>query len=188
MSSALLVSSKKTIDGLAEIIKPLAYDKTVSATSGAEARRIALNNEFDTVFINAPLSDEFGHELSLSIASSMNAGVILMVKGEMADEVSHRVEKGGVFVVSKPLYKPVFYQAVNISRAARVRVLGLQKENLKLQTKIEDLKFVNRAKCVLIQYLNMTEAQAHRYIEKQAMDMRLSKREIADKIISTYDR
>ncbi|MBO5438043.1 MAG: ANTAR domain-containing protein, partial [Thermoguttaceae bacterium] len=36
----------------------------------------------------------------------------------------------------------------------------------------------DRAKCVLIEYLNMTEADAHRYIEKQAMDLRRSKRDL----------
>ena len=46
---------------------------------------------------------------------------------------------------------------------------------------------VDRAKCILIQYLNMTEPQAHRYIEKQAMDLRVSRREIAQGILQTYE-
>ena len=39
----------------------------------------------------------------------------------------------------------------------------------------------------LIQYLSMTESQAHRYIEKQAMDMRLPKRAVAESILNTYE-
>ena len=46
---------------------------------------------------------------------------------------------------------------------------------------------IDRAKCILIQYLNMTEAEAHRYIEKQAMDMRSTKRVIAEGILRTYE-
>lgn len=188
MNSALIVSSQKAIVQLTDVVKPLGFEKIVAASSGTEARRIILDYDFDMVFINSPLSDEFGHELGLAVAANSGAGVIIIVRNEVSDEVSHRVEEGGVFVITKPINKPMFYQAVRLLNASRIRVMGLRRENMKLQTKIEDLRVIDRAKCVLIQYLNMTEKQAHRYIEKQAMDMRMSKKEIADKIISTYDK
>ena len=49
------------------------------------------------------------------------------------------------------------------------------------------MKVVARAKCALMQSLKMTEAEAHRYIEKQAMDLRLSKREVAENILKIYE-
>ena len=54
------------------------------------------------------------------------------------------------------------------------------------EEKIDEIRLVNRAKWLLIECLSMTEADAHRYIEKQAMDLRLSKREVAENIIKTY--
>ena len=45
-------------------------------------------------------------------------------------------------------------------------MLGLRQENIKLQKKIEEIRLVDRAKCALIQYLGLTESQAHKYIEK----------------------
>ena len=60
-------------------------------------------------------------------------------------------------------------------------------ENAALHNKLSELRLVNRAKCVLIQYLGIGEAQAHRYIEKQAMDQRVSKRGLAEIIIKTYE-
>jgi len=51
----------------------------------------------------------------------------------------------------------------------------------------EEARLVYRAKEVLIEYLKMTESQAHRYIEKQAMDMRITRREVAESIIKTYE-
>lgn len=65
--------------------------------------------------------------------------------------------------------------------------MGLKSENQRLQKQIEEIRLVNRAKCVLIQYLSMTEPQAHRYIEKQAMDLRTPRREIAERILKTYE-
>ena len=47
---------------------------------------------------------------------------------------------------------------------------------------------VNRAKWLLIENLNMTEKDAHHYIEKQSMDTRFTRREIAENIVRTYDK
>ena len=52
---------------------------------------------------------------------------------------------------------------------------------------MQDIRTVNRAKWLLIEIKRMTENEAHYYIEKQAMDMRLSRREVAENIIRTYD-
>ena len=64
---------------------------------------------------------------------------------------------------------------------------SMQSENRRLVQKLEDIRVVDRAKCMLISYLSMSESEAHKYIEKQAMDKRLTKREIAERILKTYE-
>ena len=54
------------------------------------------------------------------------------------------------------------------------------------EEKMQEIRIVNRAKWILITELKMTETDAHRYIEKQAMDRCVSKKEIAEEIIKTY--
>ena len=54
------------------------------------------------------------------------------------------------------------------------------------EEKMEEIRIVNRAKWLLISELKMDEPQAHRYIEKQAMDRCISKKEVAEEIIRTY--
>ena len=56
-----------------------------------------------------------------------------------------------------------------------------------MQEKMTDIRTINRAKWLLIENLNMSENDAHRYIEKQAMDTRSTRREVAEGIIRTYD-
>ena len=51
---------------------------------------------------------------------------------------------------------------------------------------MEDIRVVNKAKWFLIEQLKMTEQEAHRYIEKQAMDRCVTKRVIAENILPTY--
>ncbi|NCB28802.1 MAG: ANTAR domain-containing protein, partial [Clostridia bacterium] len=73
--------------------------------------------------------------------------------------------------------------ALRLLLAARRRLFGLQSENRKLQRKIEDIRIIDRAKCLLIELRGMTEPEAHAYIEKQAMARRMTRRDIAQDIL-----
>lgn len=190
MEDILLVSSSIKVTALlTELLKAERSSscQVSAALSGGEARRLLSQRDYDLILINTPLQDEFGHDLALTAVRTSSAGVMLLVKSEAEDEVAGKVEDYGVMVVGKPISRQLFYQAMKMLSASRKRILGLQHENLKLQNKIEEIRLVDRAKCVLIQYLNMTEPQAHRYIEKQAMDMRSTRMEVAQGILQTYE-
>jgi len=188
MNSVLIVSSSdKGIELLTQLLNANAPSSITSATNSGEARRLLSNFEYDLIIINAPLKDEFGDNLSATITEISASGVILVVKSEIADDISAKVEDYGVLVVSKPIIRQVFFQSLKLALASKKRILGLKNENIHLQHKLEEIRLVTRAKCVLIQYLNMTENQAHRYIEKQAMDMRTTREEIAQNILKTYE-
>lgn len=66
-------------------------------------------------------------------------------------------------------------------------MLCVTEENEKLRHMVEDMKIINRAKFLLISCLNMSETQAHRYLEKQAMNLRISKLQVAKQVIQTYE-
>lgn len=186
--SVLIVSSgEKGKERFGELLRMYGFSDIASAESGAEARRKLSEYGFDLVLVNCPLKDEFGHELALKLTQESASGVILLVKSELADEVSAKVEDFGVFVLAKPLSRQLFFQTLKLVGAACKRMAGLRQENVKLQSKIEEIRLVDRAKCALIQYLSMTEKQAHHFIEKQAMDMRTTKREIAEGILKSYE-
>lgn len=158
--------------------------QTAAAGSGSEARRALVDGDFDLILINTPLPDEFGHELAQAAACDTLSGVILLAKAENADGVAEKVEDDGVFVVPKPLSRSLFLQALRMTRAARARLTGLRRENRRLQQRIEDIRLVDRAKCLLIECCAMTEPAAHAYIEQQAMARRRTKRDIAEEIIA----
>ncbi len=188
MNSVLLVSSnEKASQMLVSLVKTENSPQISSVENGSGARRTILNNDYDLVVINAPLIDEFGHDLAITMTEKTSAGIILLVKNEVSDQIAEKVENFGVLVVSKPVIKQLFYQAVKLANASRKRMMGLQNENEKLQNKIGEIRLIDRAKCALIQYLKLTEPQAHRYIEKQAMDMRITRREVAEGILKTYE-
>ena len=73
-----------------------------------------------------------------------------------------------------------------LSGEARERLRRTEKKTATIEEKMEEIRLVNRAKWLLIEQLKMTESDAHRYIEKQAMDRCVSRREIAQNIIRIY--
>lgn len=179
----IVTATTKSQDMLAQFLASCGVQaQTVPAASGAQARRILVDGDFDLILINSPLPDEFGHELAQA-ACETAAGVILLAKAEIADEVSAKVEDDGVFVIPKPLSRTLFLQALRMTRTARARLTGLRKENHRLQQRIEDIRLVDRAKCLLIECCGMTEPDAHAYIEQQAMQRRCTKRIVAEDII-----
>ena len=70
--------------------------------------------------------------------------------------------------------------------SVRERLRRIKKKTVSLEEKMEEIRLVNRAKWALIKSCHMTEENAHRYIQKQAMDLCLSKKETAENILKTY--
>ena len=185
--SVLIVSG--TAKGAAFLSKLLAAPRFVpvlSASNAGEARRILSQTPCDLVLINTPLPDEFGTELAVETVRDGYAGVLLLVKGELFEQVSYKVEDDGVLTVVKPNAMQTFYQAIKLLVATRARLRMLEQKNQSLQAKMAEIRVVNRAKLLLLEQLKMDENQAHRYIEKQAMDTRRTSREVAESIIKMY--
>ena len=188
MDSILIVSSsKKGMSFFTEVLSQNSYGEIVTVTNGGEARRLLVERDFDLCIINAPLIDEFGDEFAKDIVSNGIGQVILVVRTDIYDEVSEKVEELGVITIAKPMNRTIFWSALKIANDTYNKMCRLKKENNKLLQKIEDIRMIDRAKCILIQYLNMTEAEAHRYIEKQAMDMRSTRKVVAEGILRTYE-
>ena len=172
---------------LGSILKSTPYSSMITAKSAAEARMKIREDNVGIVLINCPLSDEFGIDLAEEISRLSSSAVALIVKSELVDQVEHRTGKFGAFVIPKPLSRQVLLQSMKMLTATRKRIQGFQDENLRLRDKIDEIRLIDRAKHALIQYLGMSEPQAHRYIEKQAMDMRITRREVANTRLSMYE-
>ncbi len=186
-NSVLVVTATSSVVDLLNDVLPSGMFSPIAAVSSCgEAKRTVMGAEYDIVVINTPLPDEFGSDFALDLVQNSSTVVILLVKSEIYEEVTYSVENFGVMTLSKPLSRATLYSAMKIAVATKARLRVLDKEKKSLSSKMDDIRIVNRAKWTLIQKLNMTEDQAHKYIEKQAMDMRMSKRQIAESIIRTY--
>ena len=188
MESALIIShSEKGRDFFTELLNASSISRILATKSCIDARKLLLEQSFDLVIVNAPLMDETGESLSRQIASKGTTQVILVLKSEHYEALSTSFENDGVFTIAKPVNKAIFRAALKFANASRNRLMREKAENIKLNQKIEDIRIVDRAKHILISHVNMSEQEAHRFIEKQAMDMRATKRTIAEGILRTYE-
>jgi response regulator NasT len=188
MESALIISdSEKDTALFTALLNAACVHQIVCQESVDSARRLALEKNFDLVIVNAPLADESGENFSRFVASKGVSQVILFVKEESFDSVSAVCGEDGVLTISKPVEKTVFWHALSVVKSVQGRVKKLQAENAQLRKKIEDIRIIDRAKCLLISYTRMSEQESHRYIEKQAMDMRSSRRIVAEGILKKYE-
>ncbi len=186
-NKALLVSRLSTaVNVLKDLLAENSYEVENVVSDTKSALEYANDTVYDIVVINAPIEDSSGVDLSIKISRETVCGVVLLVQSDKAGFVGKTVVDYGVVVVPKPINKMLFKQSLGVVRAAQKRYAGLSKENERLKSTIEEAKIINRAKLLLMQYLSLSEDRAHKYIEKQAMDMRISKIEVARQILKTY--
>ena len=179
MPAALIVSAGNNANEyLARHVTELGYLRPTIVASGGEARRQIDTKDFEVVIINTPLPDEFGHELSTYAVEKTNAGVLLLAKSGTADQIADKLLHYGVLVLAKPFPAVQFRQSVQLAAACCHR-----QENERLIEKIAQIRLVDRAKCLLIERRGCTEAEAHRYIEKAAMDSRRDRADVAREIL-----
>ena len=177
--------NEKLCELLSEILPRNEYEFLVPAKTAGEVRRLTMDRSVDLVILNAPLKDEFGIQLAQDLAEN-NLGVLLLTGSDVSEQVSYRVEQSGVITLAKPTTKQSLYITLRALTALRSKLLQMEQKTKALQQKVADIHTVNHAKWLLIQHDHMTENDAHRFIEKQSMDMRLSRREVAESIIRTY--
>ena len=185
--SILIVSSTDSFtSAFADLLPETRYYPVHTVTSISAAKRVLAEKSFDFVIINSPLPDDAGIRFAIDTCTSKQSAVLLLVKNDMHAAIHDRVAEYGVFTLPKPTSKPTMIHALNWMESARERLRQFEKKSLSIEEKMAEIRLVNKAKWILISELSMSEPEAHRYIEKQAMDRCVSKRTIAEEIIKTY--
>ena len=187
-SVLVISSSEKFNQSCRSWLASARYDPVSVVSSADQARRSVLERKFDLAILNTPLTDDFGVHLASDLSANGNCGVLLFVKNELFDAVSEKLFGTGVLILPKPTSGILISQSLQLLCASREKMRRLERRNETLEEKMEEIRLVNRAKWILISELKMTESEAHRYIEKSAMDLCVSKRDIASRVINTYQR
>lgn len=187
MNSLLIVSpTLRSINTIKQLIQGTEFENIKAVGNSKDAKALIKKDFFDLCIINAPLADEEELELAKLVVTNSVAQVILFVANDKLAEISSKVEPLGIFTIPKPVNINFLEDVLKFCAIAHNRNKELLQQNKKLIRKLEDIKTVNRAKCILIEYRQMTEIEAHKYLEKCAMDNRITKRAAAENVLKKY--
>ncbi|MBO4319802.1 MAG: ANTAR domain-containing protein [Treponema sp.] len=181
-SILVVTGDSKLTQSLKPILLPPVFETTFLDDFN-EARRLTAERVYNIVIVD--YAEGEGTDFALDISDSLST-VLLLTPSELFEQVSHRVEICGILTAVAPFDMFYFYNMLKIAIAVQYKTQVMFSRTTQLKDKMEEIKLVNRAKMLLMQNMNMTEQEAHRFIEKDAMDNGLKKTAVAEKIIKTY--
>ena len=185
--SVLVVSASEKMNiALSDYLPEIRFQPIKVVSSISAGRRAWNERAYDFVIVNSPLPDDTGVRFAIDVSSTAGVVVLLLVRAELHEDFHEKVSEHGVFTLARPFSRTALTLALDWMATVRERLRNLEKKTLSVEEKMEEIRIVNRAKWLLISELKMEEPQAHRYIEKQAMDRCVSKKEVAEEIIRTY--
>ena len=169
---------------LAEMLAEEGYDVVGQAGDGARAIELAEELRPDLVILDVKMPVLDGISAAESIARQRIAPVIVLTAFSQRELVERARDAGAMAYLVKPFSQSDLVPAIEmaLSRFAELRAVEAEVADLKEQ--LETRKVVDRAKGVLQEQLSLSEPEAFRWIQKTAMDLRLSMKQVAEGVIS----
>src|SRR5687767_685309 len=169
---------------LAEMLTEEGYDVVGQVGDGAKAVELAETLRPDLVILDVKMPVLDGISAAERIASQRIAPVVILTAFSQRDLVERARDAGAMAYLVKPFTKSDLVPAIEMAVSRFSEVTLLEAEVADLQDRLETRKAVDRAKSVLQQQLQLSEPEAFRWIQKTAMDLRLSMRQVAEGVVT----
>lgn len=187
MKKYLLVSgSTANIEALASMTDESADVRTGSSLTSLEAGQLMEAGSYSAMIVNTPLADSQGLDLCVYVCEKLLYPVVLITSQAAADRIGREFREKGIIVIARPVDKASYRAVLNCLSSVCGLSSKLRQRVGKLEEELEERRLVARAKALLMKNMGMTEEQSHRLIEKQSMDLRRPRKEIAQNILKTY--
>ena len=180
----VLVAEDETIIrmDLREMLEEEGYD-VVEAADGEQAVRLAreVRPELAILDIKMPIKD--GLVAAQEISEEGLAPVLILTAYSQRELVEQAAEAGAMGYLVKPFQKHDLLPAIEIAKGRYQQLAALAGEVGDLTERLESRKVIERAKGTLMDRYKMSESDAFRFIQKAAMEQRVSMRELAEKVL-----
>ncbi|WP_307816407.1 ANTAR domain-containing response regulator [Nocardioides limicola] len=168
---------------LAEMLAEEGYDVVGQAADGQRAVELAEELRPDLVVLDVKMPVLDGIAAAERIAAQRIAPVVILTAFSQRDLVERARDAGAMAYLVKPFAASDLVPAIEMARSRFTELHALEKEVADLTERLEVRKAVDRAKGVLQSELGLSEPDAFRWIQKTAMDLRLSMRQVADGVV-----
>jgi response regulator NasT len=171
---------------LAEMLEEEGYVVVGQAGDGELAVALAEQLRPDLVMLDVKMPKLDGITAAARIAEQRIAPVVILTAFSQRDLVHRARDAGAMAYLVKPFTKSDLAPAVEMAISRFTELRMLEAEVADLSERLETRKLVDRAKVVLQGRLSLSEPEAFRWIQKTAMDLRLSMRQVAQKVVDEY--
>ena len=180
----ILVAEDETLIrlDLVEMLTEAGYEVIAQATNGVEAIELAKTHQPDLAILDVKMPELDGISAAEQI---IEISPVLMLTAFSQRELVERAKDAGVMAyVVKPFTIGDLTPAIEIAVSRYDQMKSLKAEVTDLHERLETRKIIDRAKGILMQALNLTEPEAFSWIQRAAMDRRISMKAVAQAVIS----
>jgi two-component system, response regulator PdtaR len=168
---------------LVELLTEEGYDVIAEAGDGAEALRLARELTPDLVVMDVKMPKMDGITAAAQIAEERIAPVVMLTAFSQRELVERARDAGAMAYVVKPFDSSDVVPAIEIAIGRFAEIRAVEAEVADLEERFASRKAVDQAKGLLQEGLGLSEPEAFRWIQKTAMDLRKSMREVAEGVI-----
>ena len=167
---------------LVEMLTEAGYEVVAEASDGAQAIELAQLHKPDLAILDVKMPILDGISAAEKI---IGISPVLMLTAFSQRELVERARDAGVMAyVVKPFSIGDLIPAIEIAISRHVQMRSLADEVADLHERLETRKIIDRAKGILMQALNLAEPEAFSWIQRAAMDRRLTMKQVAEAVIS----
>jgi len=167
---------------LIEMLQEAGYHVVAQASNGEEAIALAIEHQPDLAILDVKMPVLDGISAAEKIIS---IAPVLMLTAFSQRELVDRARDAGVMAyVVKPFTIGDLIPAIEIAISRHMQMRSLADEVADLHERLETRKVIDRAKGILMKALNLSEPEAFSWIQRAAMDRRLTMKEVAQAVIS----
>ncbi len=173
---------------LAEMLTDAGYEVVGQASNGEQAVEMATELRPDLAIMDIKMPVLDGISAAERIGEAKICPVVMLTAFSQTELVERARDAGVMAYIVKPFTAADLGPAIDIARSRWTELKALESEIADLGDRLETRKAVDRAKGVLMSKLKVSEPEAFRWIQKTAMDRRLSMREVADAVVQGMDK
>ena len=169
---------------LAEMLAEEGYEVVGQAGDGEKAVELAQQHRPDLVVLDVKMPKLDGISAAERLAQERIAPVVILTAFSQRELVERARDAGAMAYLVKPFGKTDLLPAIEMAVSRFAELQMLESEVADLTERLETRKVVDRAKAVLQERLEISEPDAFRWIQKTAMDLRLSMKQVAEGVLT----